>query len=86
MKAYFIKMDELKEKFRAAIQQERLGKYLDGLAKYSCLIIDEAGYCHFDKDETLMFFQLVDRISLKEKGSIVLTSNKDTSTWQELFE
>ena len=50
------------------------------------MIIDEIGYCHFDKAETLMFFQLIDRINLKESGSIVLTSNKDTSTWQELFE
>lgn len=86
MKAYFIRMDELKEKFHAAILAERQGKYLNGLSKYSCLIIDEIGYCHFDKAETLMFFQLIDRINLKESGSIVLTSNKDTSTWQDLFE
>lgn len=86
MKAYFIKMDELKERFHSAIIAERQGKYLNGLSKYSCLIIDEVGYCHFDRAETLMFFQLVDRINLKETGSIVLTSNKDTSSWQELFD
>lgn len=86
MKAYFIKMGELKERFHSAILAERQGKYLSGLSKYSCLIIDEIGYCHFDKAETLMFFQLIDRINLKETGSIVLTSNKDTSSWQELFE
>ena len=86
MKAYFIKMGELKEKFHNAILAERQGKYLSGLSKYSCLIIDEIGYCHFDKAETLMFFQLIDRINLKETGSIVLTSNKDTVSWQELFE
>ncbi len=86
MKAYFIKMGELKERFHAAILAERQGKYLSGLSKYSCLIIDEIGYCHFDKAETLMFFQLIDRINLKETGSIILTSNKDTSSWQDLFE
>lgn len=86
MKAYFIKMGELKDRFHAAILAERQGRYLNGLSKYSCLIIDEIGYCHFDKAETLMFFQLIDRINLKESGSIVMTSNKDTSTWQELFE
>lgn len=86
IKAYFIKMDELKERFHASILAGRQGKYLDGLSKYSCLIIDEIGYCHFDKQETLMFFQLIDRINLKETGSIVLTSNKDTSSWNELFE
>lgn len=36
--------------------------------------------------ETLLFFQLTDRFSLKETGSIVLTSNKDTSQWKDLFE
>lgn len=86
MKAYFIKMGELKDRFHAAILAERQGRYLNGLSKYSCLIIDEIGYCRFDKAETLMFFQLIDRINLKESGSIVMTSNKDTSTWQELFE
>lgn len=86
MKAYFIKMGELKEKFHNAILAERQGKYLSGLSKYSCLIIDEIGYCHFDKAETLMFFQLIDRINLKETGSIILTSNRDTSSWQDLFE
>ena len=66
MKAYFIKMGELKDRFHAAILAERQGRYLNGLSKYSCLIIDEIGYCRFDKAETLMFFQLIDRINLKE--------------------
>ena len=86
MKAYFIKMDELKDKFHDAMIGERTGKLLNGLSKYSCLIIDEVGYCKFNREETLLFFQLIDRISLKESGSIVLTSNKDLSQWSALFE
>ena len=86
MKTYFIKIGKLKDRFHAAILAERQGRYLNGLSKYSCQIIDEIGYCHFDKAETLMFFHLIDRINLKESGSIVMTSNKDTSTWQELVE
>lgn len=86
MKAYFIKMDELKDKFHDAIIGEKTGKLLNGLSKYSCLIIDEVGYCKFNRQETLLFFQLVDRVSMKETGSIVLTSNKDLSQWPELFD
>ena len=86
MKAYFIKMDELRDRFKDAIRSGSEGKLLNGLAKNSCLIIDEIGYCHFNRSETLLFFQLIDRFSLKETGSIVLTSNKDTSQWKDLFE
>jgi DNA replication protein DnaC len=86
MKGYFIKMDELKDKFHDAIVRERTGKLLNGLSKYSCLIIDEVGYCKLNRQETLLFFQLVDRIGLKETGSIVLTSNKDLSQWPEVFD
>lgn len=86
LKAYFIKMDELKDKFHDALRRESTGKLLNGLSKYSCLIIDEVGYCKFNREETLLFFQLIDRISLKETGSIVLTSNKDLSQWAGLFD
>ncbi|MFA6907153.1 MAG: ATP-binding protein [Sphaerochaeta sp.] len=86
MKAYFIKMDELKDKFHDAIVGEKTGKLLNGLSKYSCLIVDEVGYCKLNRQETLLFFQLVDRIGLKETGSIVLTSNKDLSQWPEVFD
>ena len=79
-------MDELKDKFHDAIIGEKTGKLLNGLSKYSCLIIDEVGYCKFNRQETLLFFQLIDRVSIKETGSIVLTSNKDLSQWPELFD
>ena len=46
----------------------------------------KVGYCKFNREETLLFFQLVDRVSLKETGSIVLTSNKDLSQWVGLFD
>ena len=64
----------------------RSSSRLNGLSKYYCLIIDEVGYCKFNREETLLFFQLIDRISLKETGSIVLTSNKDLSQWNGLFD
>jgi hypothetical protein len=44
------------------------------------------GYCKLNRQETLLFFQLVDRIRLKDTGSIVLTSNKDLSQWPEVFD
>ena len=81
----FIKMSELKAKFKRAIESDSVGKMMLTLNKYTCLIIDEVGYCRFSKEETLLFFQLVDRFSLKDKSSIVLTSNKDIPFWKDLF-
>lgn len=69
-------MDELKDKFHDAIIGEKTGKLLNGLSKYSRLIIDEVEYCKFNRQETLLFFQLVDRVSIKETGSIVLLATK----------
>ncbi|WP_455056151.1 ATP-binding protein [Merdimonas faecis] len=83
--AYFIKMKELQDKFHKALMVGDSGKALDSLTKYTCLILDEVGYCKFSKEETLLFFQLVDRFSSKEKGCIVLTSNKDIPLWSDLF-
>ena len=75
-------MDELKDKFHETLAHGTAGRLLNGLAKNSCLIIDEVGYCRFNHDETL----LVDRISTKDSSNIILTSNKDLSRWSDLFD
>lgn len=85
LKTFFIKMEELKTRFATAINAKKTGSLLTSLSKYSCLIIDEAGYCQFSREETMMLFQLIDKYDAKTYGSIVLTSNKELSTWNTLF-
>lgn len=85
LKAYFIKMNELKEKFEIALRQGTTGSLLNAMSKYSCLIVDEVGYGRFSPEETLLFFHLVDRIKEKQQGSMVFTSNKQMSDWKEFF-
>lgn len=82
---HFIKMRELQEKFHKAITMDTTDRTLKSLNNFTCLIIDEVGYCKFSKEETLLFFQLVDRFSIKERGSIIMTSNKDIPDWKDLF-
>lgn len=53
LKAYFIKMKELKEKFEVALKQGTTGRLLNAMSKYSCLIVDEVGYGKFTAEETL---------------------------------
>lgn len=76
IKTCFIKMSELREKFTAARRAGKETSILDGLVRPSCLIIDEVGHCEFDKKNTRLFFDLIDRRYNKEGNfNIVFTSN-----------
>ena len=59
---------------------------INGLVKPSCLIIDEVGRCVFDKENTCMFFDIIDRRYNKEgPNMMIFTSNKDPDKWGEFF-
>lgn len=78
LKTYFIKASELRDRFTAA---RRSGK------TDSCLIIDEIGHCAFDKENTRLFFDLIDRRYNKEGNfNMIFTSNKNPALWREDFE
>ena len=66
MKTYFIKMSELRDRFTAARRAGKEAAALTGLVRPSCLIIDEVGHCEFDKENTRLFFDLIDRRYNKE--------------------
>ncbi len=86
IKTYFIKMTELRDKFTAARRAGKEASVLNGLVCPSCLIIDEVGHCEFDKENTRLFFDLVDRRYNKEGNfNIVFTSNKHPSNWRSNF-
>lgn len=61
MKTYFIKMSDLKDKFTLARRVGKESSLITSLVRPSCLIIDEIGHCEFDKENTRMFFDMVDR-------------------------
>lgn len=86
LKTYFIKMSELRDKFTAARRNGKEASVLNGLVRPSCLIIDEVGHCEFDKENTRLFFDLIDRRYNKEGSyNIVFTSNKNPSQWRDIF-
>ena len=86
LKTYFIKMSELRDKFNVARKAGREASVLNGLVRPSCLIIDEVGHCEFDKENTRLFFDLIDRRYNKEGAfNIVFTSNKNPSEWRSIF-
>lgn len=86
LKTYFIKMTELRDRFTAARRTGSEASILNGLVRPSCLIIDEVGHCEFDKANTRLFFDLIDRRYNKEGAfNIVFTSNKTPSAWRSNF-
>ena len=86
IKTYFIKMTELRDKFTAARRVGKEASLLNSLVRPSCLIIDEVGHCEFDKENTRLFFDLIDRRYNKEGNfNIVFTSNKHPSHWRTNF-
>ena len=77
---------ELRDKFTIARRAGREGALLTSLVRPSCLIIDEVGHCEFDKANTRLFFDMVDRRYNKEGAfNMIFTSNKNPSDWREIF-
>ena len=84
LKTYFMKASELNQRFTDARKYGR--DSIGFLVKPSCLIIDEIGRCNFDKENTRMFFDLIDRRYSKEGANcMIFTSNKNPDTWAEYF-
>lgn len=86
MKAYFLKANELNDKFTNARRVGRESSVVNGLVKPTCLIIDEMGRCKFDAENTELFFDMIDRRYQKEgPNTMIFTSNKQPAQWKECF-
>jgi len=80
---YFIKCHELLQQLKKAKLENRLEARLKHLNKYKLLIIDEIGYLPIDKEDSNLFFQLIDM--RYEKKSTILTTNINFSEWDSIF-
>lgn len=86
MKTYFLKATELNHKFKEARKCGKEDAAIDYLVKPTCLIIDEVGRCVFDKENTRMFFNMIDRRCSKEvPNTMIFTSNMNPDKWGEYF-
>ena len=86
MKTYFIKASELRDRFTMARRSGKTDSCLSALVRPSCLIVDEIGHCAFDRENTRLFFDLIDRRYNKEGAyNLVFTSNKNPNQWRENF-
>ncbi len=79
---YFTTMTDLMAKLKQDAADNRIGKGRSYL-KSGLLIVDEVGYMPIDRKEAHLFFQFV--CYRYEKSSIIMTSNKSFSEWEEVF-
>lgn len=74
---------ELVEDLDLAEMKGELKKRVTQLSKFDPLIIDELGYLPMTRQARYNLFQLIN--SLYEYRSIILTTNKDFTSWGEFF-
>lgn len=80
---YFIKCHDLLQQLKKAKLENRLDTRLRHFCHYKLLIIDEIGYLPIDKEDSNLFFQLIDK--RYEKKSTILTTNMNFNEWDEIF-
>lgn len=80
---YFIKCSQLMNDLHKAHLEGKITEKLKKLGSYKLLIIDELGYLPINKEDSKLFFQLIDR--RYEKFSTIITTNINFSQWDEIF-
>lgn len=80
---YFIKCHDLIQQLKKAKLENRLDDRLKHFCKYKLLIIDELGHLPIDKEDSKLFFQLIDM--RYEKKSTILTTNINFNNWDDVF-
>ena len=79
-------MSELRDRFTSARRSGKEASCLNGLVRPACLIIDEVGRCEFDKENTRLFFDMIDRRYNRDgTNNIIFTSNKVPALWKNDF-
>jgi DNA replication protein DnaC len=84
MQTYFIKCHDLIQQLKKAQLENRLADRIKHFTKYRLLIIDEMGYLPISKEDSKLFFQLIDK--RYENKITIITTNINFSKWSEVFQ
>lgn len=83
----FTTLYNLKTKIERATRNGTLPTLVSNLSAIPCLVIDEIDKCTLTRDETAVFFDIVNRkYSNRGMGSLIITSNDSPSLWGEVFQ
>ena len=78
-----VAFQDLLQQLKRARLENRLDSKLKHINRYKLLIIDELGYLPIDKDDSNLFFQLIDM--RYEKKSTILATNINFNDWDSIF-
>lgn len=81
--AYFMKCHDLLQQLKKAKLENRLDARIKHFCHYRLLVIDELGCLPIDKEDSNLFFQLVD--ARYEKKSTIVTTNMNFNEWDGVF-
>lgn len=82
-KVLFVTALELIEMLEIAELSGTLKKKISQLSKHDLVVIDELGYLPMSKQGMYNLFQLIN--ALYEHRSLIITTNKDFTSWHEFF-
>lgn len=82
-KVMFINIANLMIQLREAMSQNEVARYKKRFEKYDLVILDEFGYCSFDKSSGEILFNLLSERN--EKGATIITSNLTFDRWNDVF-
>ena len=80
----FISIPNLVIEMKEAMSLNELSAYKKSFEKYDLVILDDLGYCSFDKECGEVLFNLLS--NRNEKGSMVITTNLSFNRWNEVFD
>lgn len=79
----FISVPNLLIELKEAMALKQITRYKRKFESYDLVILDELGYCTFDKERGEVLFNLLS--SRNDKGSMIITSNLTFDRWNEIF-
>lgn len=79
----FLNVSDLLINLKEVMSLNEINRYKKQFEKYDLVILDELGYCSFDKDKAEVLFNILSNRTMK--GSMIITSNLTLERWKEVF-
>lgn len=80
----FINVPNLVIEIKEAMSLNQLTAYKKAFERYDLVILDDLGYCSFDKECGEVLFNLLS--NRNDKGSMIITTNLTFDRWVEIFD
>lgn len=84
MRVAFVSVPNLVIEIKEAMSLNELTRYKRNFERYDLVVLDDMGYCSFNKECGEVLFNLLS--NRNQKGSMVITTNLTFDRWNEVFD